>query len=303
MALARNGDLVNIGIVTGCEETSTAKIDLPLARELQRLGHTVETFLYRTPQLGKALSDFDVAFYGWFDEQLDLRDLPECPTVATIHHVVPADAKAIVGLVKDARLNRLIVNDRFWQQWWGMHEEPSTVIPLAFDHTPWYPLALPDVFSVGFLGVNYSRKRSNIIIQAADRAGVPFVDGRRSCTKLSQGHKPPEWLEDPLDFYKRISCYVVASFIDTGPLPPQEALLCGRPVITTCTGMMPEVVTEGTNGLFYDGFVPDLVRKIQFMEEHIDSFHARAIAMTYLPTVSEVAKRYERIFQEVIDES
>ena len=58
--------------------------------------------------------------------------------------------------------------------------------------------------------------------------------------------------EDMGDFYRSNHALICSSRTEGGPMPVLEALACGRPVITTSVGIVPEVVDHGTNGLVYE---------------------------------------------------
>ena len=56
--------------------------------------------------------------------------------------------------------------------------------------------------------------------------------------------------------------FVMNSKSEGGPRVALEAMACGMPVITTRVGVMPEVITDGENGLFTSGKSEDLTKKI-----------------------------------------
>jgi glycosyltransferase involved in cell wall biosynthesis len=51
------------------------------------------------------------------------------------------------------------------------------------------------------------------------------------------------------DFYRSNHVLICASQHEGGPLPIVESLACGRPVITTSVGIVPEIVNDGENGI------------------------------------------------------
>src|SRR3989304_7844220 len=109
--------------------------------------------------------------------------------------------------------------------------------------------------------------------------------------------------EDLLATYRNMSCYVVASFNDGGPLPPQEALLCGRPVVTTHVGMMPQVVREGCNGEFHDGSAIDMARAIKHVKANYDKYYGfiERNREDMLPKIEDVATRWVKMWEDVLE--
>ena len=59
----------------------------------------------------------------------------------------------------------------------------------------------------------------------------------------------PVLREDMGDFYRSNHALICASQHEGGPLPVVESLACGRPVITTAVGIVPEIVIDGENGI------------------------------------------------------
>lgn len=57
-------------------------------------------------------------------------------------------------------------------------------------------------------------------------------------------------------------------------MPVIEALACGRPVITTRVGVVPEVVTHGKNGLVYERSRQGLKEAIETLLASPESFEA-----------------------------
>jgi len=53
-------------------------------------------------------------------------------------------------------------------------------------------------------------------------------------------------------FYNEIDVYLCASRTEGGPLPVLEAGACGRPVVSTPVGIVPELVRDGENGFLVE---------------------------------------------------
>lgn len=54
------------------------------------------------------------------------------------------------------------------------------------------------------------------------------------------------------EFYRENHILVCSSLHEGGPLPVLEALSCGRPVITTSVGIVPEIIKHKINGIIYE---------------------------------------------------
>lgn len=51
--------------------------------------------------------------------------------------------------------------------------------------------------------------------------------------------------------YNRMDCLLIASKFEGGPVAAYEAMMCGRPLVSTAVGVVPELVTEGETGHIY----------------------------------------------------
>lgn len=78
------------------------------------------------------------------------------------------------------------------------------------------------------------------------------------------------------EFYRSNHALICSSRTEGGPMPVIEALACGRPVITTSVGIVPEVVVHGTNGLVYERSRQGLKSAIEGLLASPESFQAMA---------------------------
>ena len=254
------------------------------------------------PSFDRSFADYDIVHFGYFANIRPFVQDIEVPFTCGVHHLHPQHLEIQSTRLQVWGPRRIVVPEPFVRRQLAQMGLLNTVeIPYAFDHSRFTPLPYPDEFTVGYLGCDYESKRFRVIEEGAAKAGVP-------CKSIARDNinEEVDYQDDSviLDFYKSISCYVVAGFNEGGPLPPQEALLCGRPVITTHVGMMPIIVSNYSNGKYFDGTAKDLAKKIKFMKDNFDLFatNAAKLAYRYLPTVGHHAHQFKQMFEEVLEE-
>lgn len=100
---------------------------------------------------------------------------------------------------------------------------------------------------VGYVGTFREDKRYKEVIRPAfdllDGKIEEVIIGRASGKRLSH--------TEMCLAYNKMDCIVCGSKYESGPMPPMEAALCGRPIITTRCGMM-ESVFDNTTTIFID---------------------------------------------------
>lgn len=124
-------------------------------------------------------------------------------------------------------------------------QQPVWLCPDGVDLDMFPLLPLPSTFTAGWTG-NASRgkdfKGVKILREACEMAGVPLVErDLPPAPRLAHEHVR--------SFYRQISLYVCASESEGTPLPVLEALACGRPVVSTCVGIVPELPWYGGAGV------------------------------------------------------
>ncbi len=72
---------------------------------------------------------------------------------------------------------------------------------------------------------------------------------------------------DMVDFYNSIDVYVCTSEREGTPNPCLEAASCGRPILTTPVGNMPEFIHDGINGYFIKRSIKSLEFKLAQINE------------------------------------
>lgn len=76
-------------------------------------------------------------------------------------------------------------------------------------------------------------------------------------------------------FYNEIDLYICASKDEGTPNPCLEAAACGRPILTTFVGNMPEIIKPGINGYF----IERSLTSIQELIDSLDNNRAKLIKM------------------------
>lgn len=107
---------------------------------------------------------------------------------------------------------------------------------------PKYRKPQPNKFVVGYVGKPIARKGyQGFVIPSAKAAGVTLATKIDSWKNATAHEKMPE-------FYDNIDVYLVAADGEGTPNGALEAAACGKPIISTPVGNMPEFVKDGVNG-------------------------------------------------------
>lgn len=260
--------------------SGTERMMLPIARCLRDLGHTVDILEVDKgrkipPGFDLTLSSYDYCHVFNGASLLYLRRA-KIPLGFTLHGMIHGSESWYIKLIRDVAPRWVHVLDTFTQRQLGQEEIASTHIPQTIDTLGLVPLAYPSEFTVGYLGGEYKSKRFSVIEEIARRAGVPC-----------KGYyaKDGEWLDrlGVLRVYKGMSLYICASWNDGGPVPPQEALLCGRPVLTTPVGQMPETIVHRMEGMFFNGTVEEGVERVLEIKRDFE-WYSKCARNWHLPT-------------------
>jgi glycosyltransferase involved in cell wall biosynthesis len=170
-----------------------------------------------------------------------------------------------------------------------------SLIPLAFDPTPFQQLSTPKgEFTVGMFCNAYPSKRYDVAYHACKELGV----------KLYLQLLPPSrtlYNLDPVrDVYSHIHTIVHCSYTDTNSMPVYEALLCGRPAISTHNFGVHRFLKDDENGVFFDGSVDDLKEKILYVKENYDRL-ASGTLLTPRPPLEEAIEKYRAMFCKLLE--
>lgn len=137
---------------------------------------------------------------------------------------------------------------------------------------------------------------------------VEKVPGARLELAVGDGGEHPNAKAYPQaqmhEFYNAIDVYVCASSNEGAPLTVLEAGACGRPVISTRVGIVPELIREGVSGLVVERTVEavaEALRELQADRESLISM-GQALKQEVLSewTWSSRIGEYEQLFDEVI---
>ncbi len=105
------------------------------------------------------------------------------------------------------------------------------------------------------------------------------------------------------EFYKKAHVYINMSLNEGSPQPVIEAMACGRPVVSTDVGIVPEYVND-QNGLIIN-------RNKEALREALLDLHSRAGELTQMGIMARksienrtwawAAGCYEKLFDGVVD--
>lgn len=253
-----------------------------------------------------SFDDYDLVHFGYFASAARFCNSIEVPFTCTVHHMLPNRVTKNIDALERMFTSAIVTPDIFCQRQLGqLGINGSHLIPYSFDHSVYNKKVeecstwLNGDFKVSYLGCDSDVKRFKIIEEACAQMGVECVGIDRGTKDEQIGFKPQDEI---LDMYLDSSVFVCASWNEGGPLPPQEALLLGRPVVTTPVGMMPDLIVPGVNGEFFDGTVSDLIVKLAKVRECLLPYHYGALN-TKLPTIQSTSESYLKVFERVLKDA
>jgi glycosyltransferase involved in cell wall biosynthesis len=202
------------------------------------------------------------------------------PFCLTVHHLPCGYEPLYVDLIK--HFDKLVVHtiDPFTTHALGQHGiynvmQTKQWLP-AYQGTP---RPEPETFTVGAAGDGNSKlKRFGVIRAACEEMGVEF--------KLHDSSKGWISAKELDNFYRSLSVYVVASFNEGGPLPAQEAMQRGVPVVSTRVGQMPRLLSQGLCGIHFDGSREGLIQQLEMVRKYPGLFSPEKVG---LPTAQSQA--------------
>ncbi len=138
-----------------------------------------------------------------------------------------------------------VANRRIAAELAPLHSLPVFVTEDGVDTQLFKPGRFPWRFSAGWAGdsragASHDLKGVGIIREGCRKAGI-----RLDVCDAAEGglryEAMPRW-------HRRQSVYVCASSAEGTPNPVLEAMACGRPVISTMVGLVPDLIRDGENG-------------------------------------------------------
>jgi glycosyltransferase involved in cell wall biosynthesis len=296
---------MKIAIINTWKQGAVHNIMEPLARSLNDYEDVECDYFtirddFHERDFDSSFEDYDLVHVGYIGNLLSIRNECLAPTTISVHHIPAHRLAHAVNALNYCRPVKIITPDPFLQRQLGqMNVNGVELIPYAFDHSGFKELPYPEEFSVGFLGCDSEAKRFFTIERACKELGVKCVGIDRNTKNEEVDFLPQEKI---MNMYREMSVYVSAGWNDGGPLPPQEALLCGRPVISTRVGMMPSIIKPGWNGEFFDGSVEDLKKKIMMVKNDLPDLYNHGARQTYIPTLNDVVPKWYGLFKRLVEE-
>ena len=254
----------------------------------------------------RSFDNYDIVHVSYFANLLKIKDHIEVPFTTTVHHLAPHAAEQAVRLLAFSRPYGITTADPFCQRQLGQYGVmPVHLIPYSFDHKVFEGSDMPITykteavpFGLCYLGCDSPAKRFDMIAEVAAEMGIEDNGIDRKTRNEEEDFLDQETINK---MYENSHVYVSAGWNDGGPLPPQEALLCGLPVITTRVGMMTQLIKPGVNGEFFDGTPRDLKDKLQKVKDNYNIYRVGAYS-TQLPSVRTTSEMYMELWTQILED-
>ena len=184
-----------------------------------------------------------------------------------------------------------------------VHYTPNGVDTTFFTPAPnRHPRAAGEL-RVGWAGSLTNQGPAHRGVDTVIRPAVEALSG----VTLHTAVREERWRDagEMLAFYRGIDVYVCASASEGAPNPCLEAAACGVPIVTTPVGSMPELISDGENGLFFDRSVGELTDRLARLRD--DPAYAGSLADRMRDDIrawdwSVQARPYARMFDSVLGE-
>lgn len=132
-----------------------------------------------------------------------------------------------------------------------------TYVPAGVDHNilrPLTPVANETKLRIGWCGQQGAKTKGR------DWVLEPLMQSMSTEFRFlinDASHLAPLSQQQMVEWYNTIDVLVCTSISEGTPMPPLEAMACGRPVVTTPVGDMPDVLGGTDAGLLMPGYIND----------------------------------------------
>lgn len=207
---------------------------------------------------------------------------------------------------KMPKFKRLVCISRILEEKLAGRNANITYIPNGIDTDMFKVASNGHEFTVGFVGQKttggFGKGRTNegvkkwdikgfelilqpLIRKLKDKVSFKILDN--DATNAIPYHEMPA-------FYKHIDVLICTSLFEGCPLPVLEAASCGKPVISTRVGIVPELIKHGENG-----FVIDPVRRDSDIKTALSQFERYIDILKQNPLMRETMglKNHEAVMQ------
>ena len=290
---------MKVALLSGHKDGAIDQVMQSVQKAVQPLGVEADIFgVYNDNLRDVDLDTYDIVHAGYFAYYTAIKDRTDQPITANIWHVGNHNEEKIRNFLGLSEIMHLVADDVMTIQQLGQEGIMNvTKIPLPVDPSKWTALPKPEgEFTVGVFCNDYPYKRWETIVQGAKQAGV-------KCLAFVMPEGRLTYDLDPLtEVYARVHVLASATFVDTNSLPLREALMCGRPVISTHNDGMGRVLQSGKNGYWFDGTPKDLAEKLVLCRDNYQRLAAEA-RETKMEPLEFIGSEYVKMWTKVLAEA
>lgn len=201
-------------------------------------------------------SKFDVVFFFlWYDAMrygVEIKGFEFRKTCVGIHSLSSWSGRGLVESQASLVCNQFAAAGYISEEINNLLSlERGFLTPNGVERDLFYPAALPSFDTLRMMWVGNPGNKHHGINKGFHSVVRPVVEEfkERGVVLSTATPDTPVLREDMGDFYRSNHVLICASQHEGGPLPIIESLACGRPVITTSVGIVPEIVNDGENGI------------------------------------------------------
>ena len=180
--------------------------------------------------------------------------------------------------------------------------------PNGVESSTFYPTELPPTDELRFMWVGNPGSSHHGINKGFHAIIKPVLDEftELGVSLVTATPDNPVAREHMGDFYRDNHVLICASLHEGGPMPVVESLACGRPIITTEVGVVPEIVDHGLNGLIFTRSrkaLRDVIHKISENRSLISEMGKYTTDSVTDRTAECMAESYDKMFDYVFNTS